>query len=98
MLECRLVKESFSLKHVYLNDLIADASVGFVHSFSTSIQNYQISILNDGLFEFSNVEHYQDNVFIVDIRCPNIQRIINQVKEAIEKKYSLNLKKNIHQF
>nr|QGW45454.1 ionotropic receptor 75d [Bradysia odoriphaga] len=54
-----------------------DASVNFVRSISNS-QDYRISIFNDEEFEFSNVEPYQFNVFIVDIRCPNIQRIINQ--------------------
>lgn len=67
---------------VTLNDWITDA-VTFVRSFSNSIQNYQIIIINDELFEFSNVEHNQHNVFIVDIRCPNIQGIVNQVNQVV---------------
>ncbi|KAJ6643760.1 Ionotropic receptor 75a [Pseudolycoriella hygida] len=54
-----------------------DASVRFVRSFSTSIQNYQINVFNDELFKFSNTDHCSD-VFIVDIRCPNAQRIVNE--------------------
>lgn len=38
-----------------------------------------MSIINDELFDISNVEHYQDIVFIVDISCPHVPRIINQV-------------------
>lgn len=60
-------------------NLIADTSVEFVRSFSPSTQDYKISIFNDETFEFSMVENHQSNIFIVDVQCPNIVRVINQV-------------------
>lgn len=63
-------------------ELITEASVRFVRSFSTLSQNYQMSILKDELLESSSAG--QDNVFIVDVRCPNIQRIIDQVNYMVD--------------
>lgn len=72
------MKENLPLSRLYLTTVITDASVNFVQSL-LSAEDYRISIFNDEDFEFSNVEPNHGNVFIVDIRCPNIQRIINEV-------------------